>query len=168
MELLNELEHSKQRLEEEVDKVTAAFEREEKLRKELEALNTKLLAEKTQLLQSLEGEKGSLSSIQERAAKLAAQKSDLDSQLSVSVSITFLNRILRFGYRNPACFVLMRIQSRFNNLLRTPIDKPCRYYKILKRNRTYSNDSWRFILIRSEFVGKCNRSNYLNKIVGIF
>lgn len=84
MELLNNLENSKQRLEEEVEKVTVAYEREEKLRKELEALNSKLLAEKTQLLQSLEGEKGSLSSIQERAAKLAAQKSDLESQLSVS------------------------------------------------------------------------------------
>ncbi|XP_022175419.1 myosin heavy chain, muscle isoform X39 [Myzus persicae] len=76
------IEDELRRLEEEVDKVTAAFEREEKLRKELEALNTKLLAEKTQLLQSLEGEKGSSSSIQERAAKLAAQKSDLESQLS--------------------------------------------------------------------------------------
>jgi len=89
MELLKDLENSKQRLEEEVEKVTVAFEREEKLRKELEALNTKLLAEKTQLLQSLEGEKGSASSIQERAAKLAAQKSDLESQLSVSVSNYF-------------------------------------------------------------------------------
>jgi predicted nucleic acid-binding Zn-ribbon protein len=91
MEQLNVLENSKQRLEEEVEKVNAALEREEKLRKELEALNSKLLAEKTSLLQSLEGEKGSLSSIQERAAKLAAQKSDLESQLSVSVSfIIFL------------------------------------------------------------------------------
>lgn len=85
MEQLNNLESSKQRLEEEVEKVTTAFEREEKLRKELEVLNSKLLAEKTQLLQSLEGEKGSVSSIQERAAKLAAQKSDLDSQLAVSI-----------------------------------------------------------------------------------
>lgn len=90
MEQLNDLENSKQRLEEEVEKVTAALEREEKLRKELEALNTKLLSEKTQLLQSLEGEKGSLSSIQERAAKLAAQKSDLDAQLSVSLLIIIL------------------------------------------------------------------------------
>lgn len=84
MEHLSQLENAKQRLEEEVDKMTAAYEREEKLRKELEVLNSKLLAEKTQLLQSLEGEKGSVSSIQERAAKLAAQKSDLDAQLAVS------------------------------------------------------------------------------------
>lgn len=90
MEHLNDLENSKQRLEEEVEKMTTAFEREEKLRKELEALNSKLLAEKTHLLQSLEGEKGSLSSIQERAAKLAAQKSDLESQLSVSVSVIII------------------------------------------------------------------------------
>lgn len=92
MDLLNELDSSKQRLEEEVEKVTAALEREEKLRKELEVLNSKLLAEKTNLLQSLEGEKGSLSSIQERAAKLAAQKSDLESQLVVSITI----RLLKF------------------------------------------------------------------------
>lgn len=89
MEHLSELENAKQRLEEEVDKMTAAYEREEKLRKELEVLNSKLLAEKTQLLQSLEGEKGSVSSIQERAAKLAAQKSDLDSQLAVSTGDPF-------------------------------------------------------------------------------
>lgn len=99
MDHLNDLENSKQRLEEEVDKMTAAYEREEKMRKELEALNAKLLSEKTQLLQSLEGEKGSLSSIQERAAKLAAQKSDLESQLSVSFSITyfFINRPLKYS-----------------------------------------------------------------------
>lgn len=96
MDLLKDLEINKQRLEEEVDKVTAAFEREEKLRKELEALNTKLLAEKTQLLQSLEGEKGSSSSIQERAAKLAAQKSDLESQLSVSVLIILIFNFIRY------------------------------------------------------------------------
>jgi len=97
MELLKDLENSKQRVEEEVEKVTAAFEREEKLRKELEALNTKLLSEKTQLLQSLEGEKGSASSIQERAAKLAAQKSDLESQLSVSVSIILIFNFMQYS-----------------------------------------------------------------------
>ncbi|XP_050533202.1 myosin heavy chain, muscle isoform X33 [Daktulosphaira vitifoliae] len=76
------IEEDLRRLEEEVEKVTAAFEKEEKLRKELEALNAKLLSEKQNLLQSVENEKGSLSSLQERAAKLAAQKSDLDSQLA--------------------------------------------------------------------------------------
>lgn len=66
-------------------KVQANLEKEEKQRKEVEALNAKLLDEKTKLLSSLEGEKGSLGAIQERAAKLQAQKNDLESQLSVSL-----------------------------------------------------------------------------------
>ncbi|KAK0159007.1 hypothetical protein PV328_009939 [Microctonus aethiopoides] len=58
-----------------------AFEREEKMRKELEILNSKLLAEKTDLLRQVEGEKGSLQEYQEKSIKLAAQKMDLESQL---------------------------------------------------------------------------------------
>lgn len=73
-----------QKLEEKAAKAQEAFEREEKLRKELEVLNSKLLQEKTDLLASLEGEKGSLSEFQEKSAKLTAQKNDLDSQLRVS------------------------------------------------------------------------------------
>lgn len=73
-----------QKLEEKATKAQAAFEREEKLRKELESLNSKLLAEKTALLESLSGEKGQLSEYQEKSAKLAAQKNDLDNQLRVS------------------------------------------------------------------------------------
>lgn len=73
-----------QKLEEKAAKAQEAFEREEKAKKELEALYAKLLAEKTELLNSLESEKGSLGDIQERANKLAAQKSDMESQLSVS------------------------------------------------------------------------------------
>lgn len=79
----------KQRLEEEVETTRAALEKEEKARKELEALNSKLLQEKQQLLSSLEGEKGELSSISERAAKLQAQKNDLDLQLQVSGTLIF-------------------------------------------------------------------------------
>ncbi|XP_020707718.1 myosin heavy chain, muscle isoform X18 [Athalia rosae] len=67
--------------EEKATKAQEAFEREEKARKELEALNSKLLTEKTDLLRQLEGEKGSLSEYQEKAIKLGAQKADLESQL---------------------------------------------------------------------------------------
>ncbi|XP_050503325.1 myosin heavy chain, muscle isoform X7 [Diabrotica virgifera virgifera] len=70
------------KLEEKAQKAQEAFEREEKAKKELEALYAKLLAEKTELLSNLEGEKGSLSETQERANKLQAQKNDLESQLS--------------------------------------------------------------------------------------
>ncbi|XP_021706795.1 myosin heavy chain, muscle-like isoform X2 [Aedes aegypti] len=69
------------KLEEKAQKATEAFEKEEKLRKELEALNSKLLAEKTALLDSLSGEKGALQEYQEKAAKLTAQKNDLENQL---------------------------------------------------------------------------------------
>ncbi|PSN34122.1 Myosin heavy chain [Blattella germanica] len=69
------------KLEEKAAKAQEAFEKEEKLRKEVEALNTKLIQEKTELLASLEGEKGSLSDFQEKTNKLQAQKADLESQL---------------------------------------------------------------------------------------
>lgn len=73
-----------QKLEEKAAKAQEAYEREAKAKKELEDLYSKILAEKTELLGQLEGEKGSLSEFQERANKLQAQKSDLESQLSVS------------------------------------------------------------------------------------
>ena len=73
-----------QKLEEKAAKAQEALEKEEKLRKDLEALNSKLLAEKTALLDSLSGEKGALQDYQEKSAKLTAQKNDLDNQLRVS------------------------------------------------------------------------------------
>ncbi|XP_076671840.1 myosin heavy chain isoform X36 [Andrena cerasifolii] len=57
------------------------FEREEKLRKELEEQNTKLLAERNAMQRQLDGDKGSLSEYMEKSLKLAAQKADLESQL---------------------------------------------------------------------------------------
>jgi len=78
-----------QKLEEKAAKAQAAFENEEKLRKEVEALNAKLLQEKTDLLASLEGEKGSLAEFQEKSNKLQAQKADLESQLHVSILTNF-------------------------------------------------------------------------------
>uniref|UniRef100_A0AAR5QAC5 Myosin heavy chain, muscle n=1 Tax=Dendroctonus ponderosae TaxID=77166 RepID=A0AAR5QAC5_DENPD len=69
------------KLEEKAAKAQEAYEREAKAKKELETLYAKLLTEKTDLLSTLEGEKGSLSETQERANKLQAQKSDLEAQL---------------------------------------------------------------------------------------
>lgn len=79
-----------QKLEEKAQKATEALEREVKAKKELEGLYAKLLAEKTDLLGMLEGEKGSLSEYQEKSNKLAAQKSDLESQLQVSDRFPFM------------------------------------------------------------------------------
>ncbi|XP_037042171.1 myosin heavy chain, muscle isoform X14 [Bradysia coprophila] len=69
------------KLEEKAKKAEDALAAEEKVRKELEGLNAKLLAEKTALLESLSGEKGALQEFQEKTAKLQAQKNDLDNQL---------------------------------------------------------------------------------------
>ena len=82
-----------QKLEEKAAKAQEALEKEEKLRKDLEALNSKLLAEKTALLDSLSGEKGALQDYQEKCAKLTAQKNDLDNQLRVSIYNYFLFKI---------------------------------------------------------------------------
>ncbi|XP_069700196.1 myosin heavy chain, muscle isoform X3 [Periplaneta americana] len=75
------IEDEMKKLEEKAQKAQEAFEKEEKLRKEVEALNAKLLQEKAELLNTLEGEKGSLSDFQEKSNKLQAQKADLESQL---------------------------------------------------------------------------------------
>lgn len=85
-----------QKLEEKAKKAEEAHAAEEKLRKELEVLNSKLLAEKTALLDSLAGEKGSLQEFQEKTAKLQAQKNDLDNQLRVSISLKVLWMISEF------------------------------------------------------------------------
>ncbi|XP_014231486.1 myosin heavy chain, muscle isoform X14 [Trichogramma pretiosum] len=69
-------------MEEKARKYQEAFEREEKMRIELEELNTKLLEEKTHLLKGLDSEKGALAEYQEKALKLGAQKADLESQLA--------------------------------------------------------------------------------------
>jgi DNA repair exonuclease SbcCD ATPase subunit len=84
IELIDNAPITLQKLEEKAQKAQEALEKEEKARKELEALNSKLLAEKTALLDSLSGEKGALQDYQEKCAKLTAQKNDLDNQLRVS------------------------------------------------------------------------------------
>lgn len=76
-----------QKLEEKAKKAEEALAAEEKVRKDLEVLNSKLLAEKTALLESLSGEKNVLQEFQEKTAKLNAQKNDLDNQLRVSAEI---------------------------------------------------------------------------------
>lgn len=83
----NKINIDLQKLEEKAKKAEEALAAEEKVRKELEVLNAKLLAEKTALLDSLAGEKGSLQEFQEKTAKLNAQKNDLDNQLRVSIPI---------------------------------------------------------------------------------
>ena len=70
-------------MEEKAAKAQEAFEKEEKLRKELEGKNAKLLEEKNALLMQLDMEKGSGADFQDKLNKLMAQKADLEAQLSV-------------------------------------------------------------------------------------
>lgn len=94
-----------QKLEEKAKKAEEALEAEVKVRKDLEGLNSKLLAEKTALLDSLAGEKGSLQEYQEKSAKLQAQKNDLDNQLRVSITFFIWNLLFCFlnGARVSEC-----------------------------------------------------------------
>ena len=76
-------------LEEKLKKEHEAFEKEEKLRKDLEEKNVKLLQEKNDLFLQLESERSSSGDIEERLQKIITVKADLESQLSVSERISF-------------------------------------------------------------------------------
>ncbi|XP_069185694.1 myosin heavy chain, muscle isoform X46 [Procambarus clarkii] len=69
-------------LEEKAAKAEANFEREAKLRKELEAANLALLEEKNNLMVALESTKGNVSEYLDKQAKLQSQKADLEAQLN--------------------------------------------------------------------------------------
>lgn len=81
-------------LEEKLKKEHEAFEKEEKLRKELEVKNVQLLQEKNDLFLQLESERTSSGDVEERLMKVISQKADLESQLSVSLSVFFSHKSL--------------------------------------------------------------------------
>jgi len=60
--------------------------KEETTRKDLEGQLAKLLTEKNDIFMQLQQEKGNLQSLDERSAKLTAQKADLEKQVNVSTS----------------------------------------------------------------------------------
>jgi len=68
-------------LEEKAAKAQEAFEKEEKLRKDLEAQLSKLNADKGDLMARLAGESGSVQELHDKVAKLNAQKGDVEAQL---------------------------------------------------------------------------------------
>ncbi|XP_042857492.1 myosin heavy chain, muscle-like [Penaeus japonicus] len=69
-------------LEEKAAKAQEDYEREAKLRKELEAANVALLEEKNNLMVALESTKGNVSEYLDKQAKLQSQKADLEAQLN--------------------------------------------------------------------------------------
>ncbi|XP_063612890.1 myosin heavy chain, muscle-like [Penaeus indicus] len=69
-------------LEEKVTKAEEDYEREAKLRKELEATNVALMEERNSLLAALESTKGNVSEYLDRENKLQRQKTELEGQLN--------------------------------------------------------------------------------------
>ncbi|KAH6942300.1 hypothetical protein HPB50_003324 [Hyalomma asiaticum] len=68
-------------LEEKLKKTQEALEKEEKLRKDLEGQNVKILQEKNDLFLQLEAERMGAGDVEERLNKALTQKGDLESQL---------------------------------------------------------------------------------------
>lgn len=71
-------------LEDKAAAAQASFEKEEKMRKELEVNLAKMEKEKNDLMARLQAESGSVADFQEKQAKLQSQKADLEAQLNVS------------------------------------------------------------------------------------
>ena len=86
------------------DKAAAAqanFEKEEKLRKELEGSLAKMTAEKNDLLNRLQAESGTVAEFHDKQNKLMSQKADLEAQLSVTfISTLSLFFCIFFGTMN--------------------------------------------------------------------
>ena len=78
------IEDEIEKLEERANKAVEAMEAEQKLRQQLDAACSAMTIEKADLLVTLEANKGSSTEYFEKQAKLAAQKADLEAQISVS------------------------------------------------------------------------------------
>jgi myosin heavy chain 6/7 len=74
-------EEELKKLEDDFKALKETLEKEEKLRKEVEDNNAKLIKEKNDLYQQLESERNSTSEAGERLTRLATQKADLEQQL---------------------------------------------------------------------------------------
>ena len=72
-------------LEEKLKAEHEALLKEEKVRKELETNNVKLLQEKNDLFLQLEAERSGFGDLEERLNRALAQKADLQVQLTVSI-----------------------------------------------------------------------------------
>ena len=88
-------------LEDKAAAAQASFEKEEKMRKELEINLAKMEKEKNDLMNRLQAESGSVQEFQEKQAKLMSQKADLESQLNVRTC--FYNYSLNITYKTGKC-----------------------------------------------------------------
>jgi len=81
-------------LEDKIKTTTEELEKEQKLRKELEAQNVKLLQKNNDMFMQLESERGGAGDLEERLQRAITQKGDLEHQLQVFtrivITISFL------------------------------------------------------------------------------
>lgn len=78
-----------------------ALVKEEKIRKELETNNVKLLQEKNDIFLQLEAERAGFGDLEERLNKALSQKADLACQLTVSGKICINRDHVSFNERLP-------------------------------------------------------------------
>jgi myosin heavy chain 6/7 len=74
-------EEEMKKLEDEYKALKEAFEKEEKLRKDTEDSNSKLVKEKNDIYLQLESERSNTAGVEERLARLVNQKADLEQQV---------------------------------------------------------------------------------------
>lgn len=80
-------------LEDKLKKALEQLEKEEKLRKDLEVQNVKLLQEKNDMFMQLESERSGSGSLEERLAKTISIKNDLEGQLQVCNHFEISNKL---------------------------------------------------------------------------
>lgn len=78
------VEDELEKLEQTAEKAEAEYEKEIKLREQLEKQNAALLNERNELLSAVESCKGGMTDFFDKQAKLQAQKAELEAQLNVS------------------------------------------------------------------------------------
>lgn len=77
------VEDEMKELEDKLKKTTEDLEKEQKLRKDLEGQNVKLLQERNDMFMQLESERGGSGDLEERLQRTIVQKGDLEHQLQV-------------------------------------------------------------------------------------
>lgn len=98
---ITRIEDEMRELEEKLVKSQEDYERELKIRREMEMNNVLLLEEKNSLIIALEAAKGDIAEFLDKQAKLLSQKVELETQLNVSSNLS--------TDKNPVCFMLTNL-----------------------------------------------------------
>lgn len=84
------VEDEMKELEDKLKKALESLEKEEKLRKDLEHQNVKLLQEKNDMFLTLESERTGCGDLEERLTRTISIKNDLEGQLQVCIIFSII------------------------------------------------------------------------------